>query len=75
MLAHSFVMVKTKSDLGQVPSWTIFLILHEESHADFNRSVDLYSLTILQNTYSMYGYYFCNIVPMLAQALVLVEMK
>ena len=32
-------------------------------------------LSILQNTYSMYGYYFCNILTMLRQALVIVEMK
>ena len=29
------------------------------------RSIDLYYLSILQNTYSMYGYYFCNILTML----------
>ena len=68
-------MVETKSIRGRVPSWTIFLILDEVTHAKYNRRIDLYSLAIVQNTYYIHGYYFCNILLMLAQALVMVEMK
>jgi len=49
--------------------------LDEATHAKYNRSIDLYSLAIVQNIYSIHGYYFCNILLMLAQALVKVEMK
>jgi len=34
-------------DRGRVPSWTIFPILDEVTHAKYNRSIDLYSLSIL----------------------------
>ena len=35
-----------------------FLIIDELINADCNRIICVYSSPILQNTYSMYGYYF-----------------
>ena len=49
--------------------------IRRSNMSEFNRSIDLYSLSIFKNIYSMYGYYFCTILPMLAQALVIVETK
>jgi hypothetical protein len=75
MLAQALVIIETKTIRGRVPSWTIFPVLDEVTRAKYNRSIDLYSLAIVQNIQSIYGYYFCNILLMLAQALVMVETK
>jgi len=60
MLTQVLVIVETKwgRDQGRVPSWTIFPILDEVTHAEYNRGIDVYSLTILQNIYSIYRYCF-----------------
>ena len=49
--------------------------IRRSNMSEFNRRIYLYTLPILQNIYFMYGYYFCTILPMLAQALVIVETK
>ena len=55
MLAQAaLVIVETKLNRGRVPSWTIFPILDEVTHAKYNRSINVYSLAILQNTYSIH---------------------
>ena len=78
MLAEAFVLVEEKYGRGQgqeVPSWTIFLIMEEIIQSESDRSIHLSSLPILQNIYSIHAYYFCKILPMLAEALVLVKEK
>ena len=56
MLTSALVIVETKSNRGRVPSWTIFPMFDKVMWSDFNRSIDGYSLDILQNTYSTYVY-------------------
>jgi hypothetical protein len=74
MLAEAFVLVEEKygRGQGQVPSWTIFLILVEVIEIRVNLSIDLYTISILRNTYYMFGYIFCDIFTLVAHACVLV---